>query len=1107
MHSLLVVFALTGAVKDDPAGVAFFEKKIRPVLVKHCFKCHSKKKPKGGLRLDTRQAIRRGGESGPAVVPGKLNKSILIQAIRHETFKMPPNGKLSKRQIADFEHWIQIGAPDPRGSQSKKQAQESWEKILAKRRQIWSLQPVKRPALPRLQNAMWAKPIDRFIYKRLMRAKLRPAAIANRETLLRRLSFALRGVPPTAGEIQHFKTDPSPEAYDRLVDRLLASPRFGERWARHWMDVVRFTETHGHEWNFEVRGAWRYRDYLIRAFNRDLPYDQLVREHIAGDLLRQPRWNANSKINESLIGTAFYRFGEVGHDNCLEFREISLDVIDNQIDTLTKAFQAMTVSCARCHDHKLDAVSNRDYYALSGIIGSSRYISRTIDDPGVNREIEEKLQQLKGRIRRTLGQQWLAEVRQFTAYAKAIRNPAEKIGKALKADQLKLWRALFTKAQKARPGLDDPLRPWHDVVARQATGVKSLAETWRQLSRRYQRESLARDTFNRSNYQPLGKILDSNGTKGQAPWHREGLSLRSPNAGGAQSRDGEFTVKPSGDKIIGPILPAGLYTHRLSNRLNGGLRSPFLPKDKKFVSLKVVGGGKGVVRTIYDNCHLGVKNSDLASESPKWITLPTYREYGESNIYIALVTKFDNQFYPKYDTQHRVDYSKFRSYFGVTDAVLHDSAGPPKESLQFMLQFVERSKVNSLDSLIERYQQTFERVIQTWMEDTSAAADMPWLVWLHSNGLISNSIKTATPQLKQLVDRYRATELRIQPPKIINSIGDLNPGFDVPLRVRGDPFKLGDRIPRRYVHVLAGQKNSVFRRTAGSGRLELANLIANRSNPLTARVMVNRVWHHLFGTGIVATPDDFGAIGERPSHPRLLDYLADQFVADGWSVKQLIRTIVRTRTYRMSSRPRKGGQAVDPQNRLLHHFPLRRLEAEAIRDALLVASGRLDRRMYGPSIHPYRYKERKNRRLFSGPLDGRGRRSVYMKLTLTEEPPFLTVFNLPEAKVTRGRREVTSVPAQALALLNDPFVHAEAEVWADRIVGDGIASLDQRLKKMIAVALGRTAAPRETARFVMATRRLATLRGVPSDKIMTDKRVWKDVAHLVFNLKEFIYVR
>ncbi|HUQ72755.1 MAG TPA: DUF1549 domain-containing protein, partial [Planctomycetaceae bacterium] len=360
--SLLIPLPVGAA---DDAGLEFFEKKIRPVLVKHCYECHSADSEKigGGLLLDSRQGLRAGGDSGPALQPEALEQSLILKAIRYDgDVQMPPKGTLPPEVIADLEAWVKMGAPDPREAKSAPVSTSDWSETLRSRANWWSLKPVVNPAVPQPSNAGWSDhAVDRFILSRLESESLSPADATSPRTLARRLGLVLTGLPPAAELVDAFVQECDAarvapggrlpqEAVEKLVDALLASPRFGERWARHWMDVVRFTETHGNEWNYEVHHAWRYRDYLIRAFNADVPYNQFVMEHIAGDLLPEPRWSADGTIQESVIGTGFYRFGEVNHDDCISLLELGYDIVDNQIDTLSKAFQATTVSCSRCHD-------------------------------------------------------------------------------------------------------------------------------------------------------------------------------------------------------------------------------------------------------------------------------------------------------------------------------------------------------------------------------------------------------------------------------------------------------------------------------------------------------------------------------------------------------------------------------------------------------------------------------------------------------------------------------------------------------------------------------------------------------------------------------------
>jgi hypothetical protein len=1088
---LLLAIALPVSA-DDP-GIEFFEKKVRPVLAQHCYSCHSAraKKLRGGLALDSREGLRRGGESGPAVVPGRPDDSLLLKAVRYtdDDLKMPPKGKLSDAILADLRRWVAMGAPDPRDQAALVAGTVSWAEALRSRRTWWSLQPVRKPALPPVKDAAWSDhPVDRFLLARLEQAGLRPAEAADRRTLVRRLSLVLTGLPPTPQEALTFVRDESPGAYEALVDRLLASPHFGERWARHWMDLVRYSETHGFEWNYDVPHAWRYRDYLIRAFNQDVPYDRLLREHLAGDLL-PPRWNRQEHFNESVIGTAFYRFGEVGHDNCIEFREIGLDAVDNMIDTLSKAFQATTVACARCHDHKLDAVSMKDYYALFGVLESSRQVSHTIDAPEVNGGTKRHLRRLKAEIRRELGDLWRAEARQ--------------VGKSLLARGAAV-------SKNGKPALEEPLYAWRTL-----RGSADLPAAWRQLAARFTKESKERADFNARHFVPFGDFR----TGRLVGWHAAGQGLSD-----GPSSAGDFAIAGEGDTAVAAVLPAGCFTHTLSQRLNGSLRSAVLPRERKYISLLVLGGRDAAARLVTNNCQLNYKNFKyLKDDRLKWLTFATSGDLPGVRQYAELMTKLDN---PKFPDQLgelsggrtlRVPWDKvegdLRSFFGVTRAVLHDGPEPPRDELTYLRALFASSppgadapgSPRTEAELAERYAAVAETAVRAWAEGRATDDDVYWLDWLLRHGLLSNSAQQS-PRLAALVEQYRAAERKLATPRVVPGLADEDGGFDHPLYLRGDWKKPGASVPRRYLEVLDATPRGTPLALRGSGRRELAEQIASPHNPLTARVMVNRVWHHLFGTGLMRTVDDFGHVGELPSHPELLDYLAARFVEDGWSVKKLIRHVVLSRAFRQSSRQSAAGRRADPQNRLLHHYPARRLEAEAIRDAILAASGRLDRTLYGPSIQPYREKENPDRRLFPGPLDGRGRRSIYVKPTLMEGPKFLQVFNFPGGKVCQGRRDVTNVPAQALALLNDPFVLQQAEVWAGRLVARADPSVAARVEHMFQVALGRPPEADERERFTKVVGELAALHGVPAEGVLRSRALWQDVAHAMFNLQEFVYI-
>lgn len=1112
-------WSLAAAAPLDPAGIEFFEKKIRPVLVAHCYQCHSTqgKKQRGGLLLDSRDGLRKGGDTGPALVSGKPEASLLLKVLRHaaDVPKMPPKGKLPDAVIADLEAWVKMGAPDPREKAPVQTAAASWEEMLRTRRQWWSLQPVRKPDVPRVMDSRWSgHPVDRFLLARLESARLAPAAPADRRTLIRRLSLVLTGLLPTPAEVESFARDESPRAYEQLVDRLLASPHFGERWARHWLDVVRFSETHGNEWNYEVHHAWRYRDYLIRAFNADVPYDQLVREQIAGDLLSRPRMNEAEQFNEAVIGTACYRFGEVNHDDCIALRQIGFDLADNQIDTLTKAFQATTVACARCHDHKIDAVSMKDYHALLGILRSSRLVSHTLDAPEVNAQPIRRLRELKAEIRKELGEVWLRESRQVGRYllaaqARQINQPnATELAQGLDPKRLDQWVAAL-RAEK-QPA-EDPLGPWRRLMAARPADETSFATEWRKLAEHHGKDDQERTAFNDQQFTTFADFRTGN----FAGWQVGGQGLRA-----GPSRSGEMILNPEGDMLLKAVLPAGCFTHPFSDKLNGTLRSPLLPPGKKHISFQVMGQRSSAVRLVSNNCQLNYKNyRALATPELQWVTFAPPQDRDSLRVYAELMTMLDN---PKFPDQlsalggdkenYRLPWEKAaanpRSFFGVTRVVLHDGAEPPKPGLSHLRPLFaptqEADSVRSFASLAACYSNVVERAVRAWAADSTSDDDARWIDALLRQGLLGNNVHL-TPRLAELAARYRQTEQGLSLPRVAPGLADFGPGFEQPVFVRGDCYRPGEAVARHYLEVLSKPDERFA--SPGSGRLELAEHIASPTNPLTARVMVNRIWHHLFGTGLVRTVDDFGRVGELPSHPELLDYLAARFVEDGWTMKHLIRSLVLTRAFQMSNEPSPTAKDSDPQNRLLQHYPARRMEAEAIRDAILAASGRLDRTLYGMSIQPFREKENADRRLFPGPLDGHGRRSIYIKNNLMEAPRFLSAFNFPGGKVAQGRRDVTNVPAQALALLNDPFVLQQAGVWADRLVARPDASVAARVEFMFQTALSRPPSPEENERFERAVAQLAELHQRTGLAILKSREVWQDMAHAMFNLKEFIYIR
>ncbi|MBI1356567.1 MAG: DUF1553 domain-containing protein [Acidobacteria bacterium] len=1069
------------AATPSAADLELFEDKIRPLLAAQCYSCHGAEKQFAGLRLDSRQGLLDGGKSGPAVLLDDPPSSPLLRALRGETLRMPLGGALSEAEIAAVANWVERGAP---WSEAREQSdanlsgEDRYSRLL---REHWAFQPVGRPTPPAVADSGWSQhPVDRFLAARLAEAGLVPAPPADRAVLIRRLWRILTGLPPSADDIRDFVDDPSPDAYDKLVDRLLASPRFGERWGRHWLDLVRYAETRGYEWNYEIVGAWRYRDYVIRAFNEDVPYNQLVREHIAGDLLPNPRIDQSRNINESAIGTAFYRLGEAGHDDCVQFRGIALDVIDNEIDVLSKTFQGMTVGCARCHDHKLDPIPTTDYYGLYSILNSSRATTHTIDTPAATKTVRDQLAALKGSIRQELAKFWTREAANLS-------------------DQL---RPAESGDEESEPTLDDPAYLLRALAAAEDQG-KPFAEVFAEAAGRLRSERKARRAHNADDFQSFGDFRTA---------EPEGWSLSGSGLLDGPSPSGDFAVQPEGEAALRAIYPAGRYSHILSARLNGAIRSPWLPRQAKKLSLLAMGGNLGARRTVIDNCAIGEDYKFVESSRPQWITLDVQDKWNDLPVFVELVTRWDNPRIP--DRPGRIKDPELalidspESYFGIVRAVFHDGDQPPQPELEHWAPLLDGPAPTNRDDLQGWYQDIAAQAIERWSRGDATDEDVVWLSWFLGEGLLSNRAD-ATPALAELIGRYRNLEQELPEPRVVEGLEDAGAGQDFPVLIAGAADSPGKPAPRRFLSRLFGEGPLTQN---GSGRRELAELIAAEDNPLTARVMVNRVWHHLFGRGIVATVDDFGSLGERPSHPELLDYLARRFTDDGWSVKRLIRFLVTSRAFRQSGETTEGALTRDPQNALLHHYAMRRLSAEEVRDSLLSVAGELRADLYGPSVDPYRKRPKDYRRLFSGPLLGDGRRSLYLKVTRMEGSGFLETFDFPMPSTTRGARDSTTVPAQSLTLLNDPFVAEVAASCSRRVLSDAGGSLPERIDALFEAILAREPTADERRRFTVLADRLQTLEAQDGEAQngegqVGEAAVFRDLAHVLLTTKEFLYVR
>jgi hypothetical protein len=864
MTTAAVLFAVALFANDD-----FFEQKIRPVLAEKCYSCHNSKLKAafGGLRLDTAAGLKRGGDSGPVIVAGKPADSLLYQALLYTPgarVKMPPTGRLPAEVAGDFKRWIEAGAPDPRVDSP---APAPVATASAPKLPHWAFQPLRKVS----------GSIDSLL------GKTSPNPIGRREWL-RRVTFDVTGLPPTVAELDAYLNDKSDDADRKVVEHLLASSTYGERWARHWLDLVRYCETNGHEYDNDKIDAWQYRDYVIRAFNEDLPYDQLIREHIAGDLLQKPRISRDGKHLESPIGSGMMWFGEV-LNSATDSAKTRTDVVDNQVDVISKAFLGLTLSCARCHDHKFDPLPTREYYGMAGVMHSTYFREAVIDSPEQDKATAE------------------------------VRKKAEAL-----SNQIDAIRGTHTPQPKIA------LRPSDQAF--------------------------------------------------QPEWKVSGQAFASNN-------------------------------HNLKI-LEGSLTSQKFKMPKFWLHVLLRGD---------------ISETNGKDGGPLRVTLVA----GDYKSQHAAPTKTTD--WQWFSTRMTLEHSR-TCYFEIVD----------------------------------RAREKHMEVAQIIFSDDREPPPF--------------TVDKVEPKTLTAADQARIAELEAQrsalatqvPPSVFAMISQDEDPHDVRVHIRGSHQNLGEVAPRGFIKAVKADFAPI---PQGSGRLEMADWIASKDNPLTARVFVNRVWMHHFGVGLVKSVDNFGKMGDPPTNQDLLDFLAQGFMDNGWSVKWLHRQILLSKGYRGK-------------------LPVRRLEAEAIRDSILAVSGRLDHTLYGPSITPHISEYQNGRgKPKSGPLDGDGRRSIYINVRRNFITPMFLAFDYPLPISTIGGRGSSTVPSQALLMLNNAFVAQQAKVWADRVKKQNPSDDRQRVTQLYREAFARDPLPDEmndTLAFAKANS-------------------WADLCHVLFNSAEFLYVQ
>lgn len=945
----------------SPQQLELFEKQIRPLLIQHCLECHGPEKQEGGFNLATRESLIKGGDSGAAVVTGNPAESLLMEAVEYlGEPKMPPTGRLPAEKIEQLRHWVESGAVWPKDSPLSDGTTTTRRfEVTEKQQHWWAFQAVRDHTPPAVRGANWPRDdLDRFILLKLEAAEMLPAPEADRAAWLRRATFDLTGLPPTPEDLKAFMTDNSDRAFESVVQRLIDSPAYGQRWARHWLDVARYADFYDanpstRTASCELTEAWRYRDWVVDALNRDLPYDQFIVHQIAGDRLPSP--NGEEVYADGLVATTFLSNG-VWDRGDADKEKIVSDMVDDNIGVIGKAFLALTLDCARCHDHKFDPISTEDYYGLAGMFYSSHLLKE-------------------------LG----AKGGEYTVNRVPLIGPTALAKRA--GQEKRLEETTATLAE-----LDREHR-FQELIA----GGHTLVPI------RFQSEAGA-----------IGMIADDGSTtvSGNLAKDRyvvetvipEGLKARYlrlealpdaalPASGPGRASDGNFVIT----RLSASYFPPGRETE---------------PTAIKFAA----------AQADFEQANFPVKSAVDDDLKDGWAVSP---QSGKAHVAVfefapETVIPPGSKLHITIEQQHSDQHTlgKFRLSVAQTLTV-----SPP----------VDASQRLELTATRDALRQELSIPIPLAMAVTEGG----------------------TP-------------------------GGLFPGIqDVPIHIRGSYARLGPVVPRRLPKFLAGTDQPPI--TQGSGRKELAAWIASPSNPLTARVIVNRVWQWHFGEGLVRTPNNFGLLSEPPTHPELLDWLASRFIEDGWSLKKLHRRIMLSATYRQGSRISRDAFDKDPENRLYGRFSSRRLEAEAIRDAILAASGQLDQTAGGPAGDDFTIRGR----------------SLYVQTARWQRDSYANLFDAANPDSSTERRVTSTVAPQALMLLNHPWMQEQARHLAERLVREIPEGNEARIERAYQLLLGRK--PQEEELEIAQSVVSGADGAVPNVG-------WIDLAHVLLCSNEFIYL-
>lgn len=1149
---IILAFGTSSKAADaDRKGLDFFEAKIRPVLIKHCYECHSaeavtKKNLKGGLFLDSRAAGLKGGESGPAVVPGKPDESLLIGALKHESFEMPPKGKLPDEIIADFETWIKMGAPDPREGESVNAPATTID--IEAGRKHWSFQPLTQPTPPAVNDmASVRNPIDQFILAKQQTANVTPNNVAAARTLIRRAYFDLTGLPPEIEEVNQFveamKGD-STTAYEQLIDKLLSSKHFGERWARHWLDIVRFAESNGYAFDGDRPNAWHYRDFVIRALNADMPYDQFVKLQIAGDLLTdtnvQTTDEANAAINK-VAATGFVVAGPFTTQQTQKERERSrYEQLDDIVNTMGTSLLGLTVGCSRCHSHKFDPLPQFDYYRLASCFADVGF-----SNTGINSKPEQYQQATK----------------EFQATHTPLVAARTKYEQEQLPEQFENWLGTH-----ARPAAGEALTlgDWYH------SGPFSAENFQQAFDKAFEPEKAIDVTATGDDQKPKwtqqpdwvdGQVHNTFSTEIAANYiYRTIESPKDQILSLSLGSDDGIKVWVNGKEVLAKLVGRGAAPDQEA------IQVP-LQKGANQLLIKVVNAG-------------GPSGFYFAATPLANRPLPTINAWLHVGPFTAanFDVAFNKVFPPERDTNLERTFQKGKLNWVEQpewkDGIAHNDKLKGANSANYLYRVIESDKpqvlllslgsddgiklwVNGRQQLAKKVTRNVAKAGQETQQIQLAAGRNEILIKIVNSGGATGFYFDAKPapqpkeitailnieaakwddkQKKQIVDWHKGYDLpwlQLNQTVARNNTKRPKPNLThvYAARVKGSTYQFGDDTFKVY-HLRRGNADNkedlanpgflqVLMRndtqeknwltdpakseTMRPGRLGLADWLTdvdNGSGHLLARVIVNRLWHHHFGRGIVATPSDFGTRGEAPSHPELLDWLASELIRNDWKLKPIHKLILTSATYMQSGNVTESNRQIDPENLLLWRRNARRLEAEVIRDSLLAASNTLDRTMFG-----------------KGTLDNNSkRRSLYFTVKRSQIIRMMQLFDFPDTMQGIGAREESTVAPQALTFLNSSIIRELAGQLAKRVRPNADVSIEQAINNAYEICFSRPATNDEQQAMTAFIQKQKTQRAVNKnneDKNSEDEKgkeekaeslALRDFCHLVLCMNEFVYV-